>query len=98
MKLFMTLTVLLSINSTCFARAHDACTDKVLAHASMIEETSQDYVQSTPDKQTIRAQQLLSAVRELQKSPDVASASATQNPILSDLCKNGLSVQKTIAQ
>lgn len=97
MKVFMTLTVLLSINSTCFAWTHDACTAKVLAHASMIEETSQDYVESAQDKQTIRAQALLSAVRELQKSPDTG-ISATQNPILNDLCKNGLSVQKTIAQ
>lgn len=111
MKTHIVLLILCSMSSTALA-ARDACTAKVLAQAGLIKATSQDIVRSTDDaldmrldkftdrdiseaeqKEAAAALEILTAVRNLQQSPNDPGA-----PIIAELCKNNLSVQKTVAQ
>ena len=110
MKTLIVLLLLCSMSSTAIA-ASDACTAKVLAQAGLIKATSQDIVRTTDDaldmrldkvtdqviseaeqKEAAAALEILMAVRNLQQSPNDPAA-----PIIAELCKNKLSVQKTIA-
>lgn len=108
MKTLITFFFLCSVSSNAFA-AHVTCAEKVLAQAGLIEATSEDFLrtndESQPEgasdreiteaeqKQSAAAFEILTAVHNLQLAPNDPPA-----PIITQLCKNNLSVHKTIAQ